>query len=85
MTTEQKCMEILQRIHQINNEEDKPVTLTSDWGGNSMAVHVGQSHTHVGETEASFEDMINGLHSVLHGGPGLSWFDAGLPNNADSV
>ena len=57
----------------IINEQGN-VTLERDWGGNSLTVCVeGQGHTHVGMPEASFEDLVDQLHSSLTGGPGLSW------------
>ena len=84
MTTPEQCEAIFQKIQELT-DKDESVAFTRDWGGNSLTVYVGKNHTHVGLEDGTFEDMIDGLHNVLHGGPGLSWADAGPPPNEEDI
>jgi hypothetical protein len=73
MTTEEKCVAIIKKMVELA-KKDKPVTISQDWyGENSATVAIGDSHTHVGWQEATFDDMIEGMYNALHDGPGLSF------------
>jgi len=52
------------------------VSFEEDWGNNTLTVNVDGSHTHVGipgKEDGSFDQLVDNLYNVLHGGPGLSW------------
>mgnify|MGYP003421688912 CR=1 FL=1 len=73
MTTEEKAIAIIKKMLELANE-DKPVTISEDWKQPFAAtVSVGNSHTHVGCSESTFEQFVDGLYNSLHGGPGLSF------------
>jgi hypothetical protein len=85
MTTAEKCEEILRNIVQRCNEDDsedggpgsgKPVvSFAADWGGNSLTLYLGESHTHIGASDKDypFEKLIDRLYDQLLEGKGLSF------------
>jgi hypothetical protein len=82
MTTDEKSTAILKAILDTCNKtlEDangdpmrRVVGLGPDWGGNAMTLYVGNSHTHVGNSGGTFEQLIDGLYEQLIDGRGLSW------------
>jgi hypothetical protein len=74
MTTDEKCRAILEKFVQIL-DKDIPIELEPDFGGNTMTISVGGSHTHVGipPPDDDFDLMVDNLYNAVHGGPGLSW------------
>ena len=44
-----------------------------DWGGNSMTVYWGDTHTHIGLPECTLEQLINQMYNLMCEGGGLSW------------
>ena len=62
--------------------EGKSTTITHDWGyGSATVINETGAHTHVGgdwyeQDEAALKAFIDGLHSLLCGGAGLSWVEA---------
>jgi hypothetical protein len=82
MTTDEKSTAILKAILDICNKtlEDpasdrmgRVMGFGPDWGGNALTVYVGDSHTHVGDSNGTFEQLIDQLHAQLIDGRGLSW------------
>jgi len=79
MTTDEKSTAILRKIVEICNEQmgEDPmgavVTIGPDWGGNALTIAIGDSHTHVGSTDATFEKLIDSLYALLLENRGLSW------------
>ena len=77
MTTHEKCEAILKKVLEIVNEDnvEKTVMFSSDWGGNSMTITIDGAHTHVElpEPDGTWELLVENLYNTLHGGPGLSW------------
>jgi hypothetical protein len=74
-STDVLCREILQKIVERANA-GVVVKFSEDWGGNSLKLYLDDMHTHVGpivEMPEPFEQLVKELHSVLHGGPGLSF------------
>ena len=59
--------------------EGKSSTIAKDWGfGSGTVIDETGAHTHVGadwheQDEAALKAFIDGLHSLLCGGTGLSW------------
>lgn len=73
MTTEEKAVAIIRKILELANK-DQPVTISEDWKQPFAAtLTVGDAHTHVGWSESTFEQFVDGLYNSLHGGPGLSF------------
>jgi RNase P subunit RPR2 len=73
MTTEEKAIAIIKKMLELANK-DQPVTISEDWKNPFAAtVTIGDSHTHVGWEESTFEQFVDGLYNSLHGGPGLSF------------
>lgn len=73
MTTEQKAVAIIKKMLEFANK-DMPVTISEDWHNTFGAtLTVGGSHTHVGWSESTFEQFVDGLYNSLHGGSGLSF------------
>lgn len=73
MTTEEKAIAIIKKMLELANR-DLPVTISEDWKQPFAAtLTVGNAHTHVGWSESTFEQFVDGLYNSLHGGPGLSF------------
>jgi hypothetical protein len=72
MNTQEKCEAIIRKMIELANESGQ-VLFEEDFGGNSITIVVGNSHTHVGYPDAPFELLVNNIYDSLHGGPGLSW------------
>jgi len=73
MTTQEKCEAIIRKMVDLANE-DKPVTISEDWKcKNACTIAVGDSHTHVGWRDATFEQMIDGMYNTLIEEKGLSF------------
>ena len=72
MTTKHKCQAIIERIIELTNL-GQPVLFHDDFGGHTLTVLVGKSHTHCGVPDGSFNQLVDSLHATLTGGPGLSW------------
>lgn len=82
LTTQEKSEAILKKIVELANA-GKTVSFDEDWGGNSLTIHVGDGHTHVGgvgslddagnHVDSEFDQLVDELYNSLHGGPGLSW------------
>ena len=57
----------------------KKTTIAHDWGfGSATVIDETGAHTHIGgdwyeQEDAALEAFIDGLHSLLCGGAGLSW------------
>ena len=83
--TQRKAVELLQAIEQKLREKSEDVMSREElerpvigfdpdvWGDNTWTIWAGDSHTHVGIPDGSFEDLVNNLHSLLCKGQGLSW------------
>ncbi len=78
MTTRDKCVEILQVIASSLSMENCPnqdgrITFATDWGAHSLTVVLADnSHTHVGYSGCTFEELVDSLHGLLCKGQGLS-------------
>lgn len=75
METKDKAEAILRKMLELANS-DKPVTIEADFYNFTATIHVGGKHTHVGipgKEDGSWEQFVDNLYDVLHGGPGLSW------------
>ena len=78
MTTQERCEAILRKMIELANE-GTGVAIDADMGDWTATVwkisQEGREHTHIGSPgfDGSFEDTIENLYNVLHGGPGLSW------------
>ena len=73
MKTEDKALAILKYIAENSHEK---IRFSEDMGGNSMTLHIGFHHTHIGYLGATLEELVNNLYSVLIEKYGLSWSDA---------
>ena len=72
METAEKCEAILKKMLEHANS-GREVRLESDFGGNTVTICVGNSHTHCGVPDGGFDLLVDNLYNSLHGGPGLSW------------
>jgi hypothetical protein len=74
--TDKKCREIMEAIVEIANREGL-VAFEEDFGGNTLTILVGQKeksrHTHVGNPDSSFVELVDSLHKTLIGKNGLTW------------
>lgn len=76
MTTKDKCEAILKWVVanlDDDRENKKRVAFERNWGGNTLTVFCGRSHTHYGKPCGEWKELVDELYSALHGGPGLSW------------
>jgi len=76
--TKNQLISIFKKIVQVCNSGTE-VKFESDFGDNTLTIIIGDSHTHVGVPDGSFDTLIESLHASLHGGPGLTW-DNGYPD-----
>lgn len=74
MNTQQKCVKILKRIVELNQDiNDKTgILFTPDWAGNSLTVEFKGGHTHCGNPEGNFKQLIDSLYNMLCEKKGLS-------------
>lgn len=71
MTTDEKCREIIQKIVERCDEGQLGVNFTPDWGGNSLSVGTNDGwHTHVGDPDETFENLVDSLYALLTSGIG---------------
>lgn len=81
MTTDEKSTAILRKFVEICNNQagEDPmgpvITIGPDWGGFALTIAIGDSHTHVGNSdrEGTFENLVDKLYALLYEGKGLSW------------
>ena len=88
LTTEQRCVDIVRAIAELCNK-DGAISFERDWDDYCVTVNVSDGeasgHTHCGIPQMekpktppakakAFRELVESLHSSLHGGPGLSWF-----------
>lgn len=77
MTTDEKCAAIIHKILDIvnvNDEFDRFVKFTKDWGGYGSTVEINESHTHVGWRDNTWEEYVDSLYNTLCQDGGLSWY-----------
>lgn len=63
----EQAYRVLQSIRDLAND-DQPVRLSRDWGGDTLTVAVGRCHVHVGTPMAEHDDfasLVGELHRVL--------------------
>ena len=60
MKHDEKCRKIIQHIV-LNCNAGKPVGFESDWGGNSLTVTVSDGHSHAGNENGTFEQLVDNL------------------------
>lgn len=79
MTTEQQALAIVLAIRDACDREGgqgEPmlrVGFAPDWGGNSLTIlYADGSHTHVGDTDDTDDQLVEQLHALLCEGRGLS-------------
>jgi len=85
-----KCREIILAIRDLSRgtgdgpgESGYGVSFTSDWGGNSLTVEIaGKGHTHVGDPDATDDELIEALHALLCRGRGLSFVQPEEPKGS---
>lgn len=78
MGTNEKCKAIIEKIIAMSNEipshKTPVISFAPDWGGNSLTICVeGKGHTHCGDPNASFDQLVEELHMLLCEGKGLSF------------
>jgi hypothetical protein len=80
VTTDEKSAAILRKVVEVCNtraDEDPTGAVVSfgpDWGGNALTVSIGEKHTHVGQSDGSFENLVDRLYKCLvEERPGMSW------------
>jgi hypothetical protein len=70
VSSEKKCVEILQFIIEICNENktsDPVISFGADWGGNSLIIHLmDKGHSRAGRPEGSFEELVDEIHDLLN-------------------
>ena len=67
-----RAYQILKAIVEHCNENPDGITLAQDWGGNSLTVLIDGSHTHVGNPDDHFNDLVNDLYRLFCQDTGLS-------------
>lgn len=74
MTTQQKSEAILKRIVELNQDinDRTGILFSPDWSGNSLTVAFKDGHTHCGNPEGNFKQLIDSLHDMLCENKGLS-------------
>lgn len=74
MNTQQKCVKILKRIVELNQDinDQTCVKFTPDWSNNSLTVEFKGGHTHCGNPEGNFKQLIDSLYNMLCENKGLS-------------
>ena len=77
MNTEEKSEAIIKAIISRCNNSSKDNAVVSfypDWGGNSLTIEIqGLGHSHCGYPDASFEELVDHLYSLLCHNSGLSF------------
>lgn len=67
-----ECKDILKAIiDSVNSGE--PLTFDEDMGDNTITIATRKAHTHCGNPEATFDELIDSMHDLLVKGKGLSW------------
>lgn len=66
------CVRLVRALVETANRAGS-VTLEGDFGGNTLTVRVGTSHTHAGSPDGDLALLAGNVADALTGGPGLSW------------
>jgi hypothetical protein len=74
MTTAEQCEAILRRIVElVNGQPDRRVGFMPDWGGHSLTVCIDDAHSHVGDVQATWPELVTGLYRLLCEDTGLGF------------
>ena len=75
MKTSEKCEAIFKKIVEMNQDinNETGITFAPDWAGNSLTIQTNDGHSHCGQPEGSFDDLITSIHDLLCKGRGLSF------------
>jgi hypothetical protein len=68
----EKCEAVFKRIVELVNERHGlRVGFEADWGGNSLTVYVDDSHSHTGDPDWGWENLVEGLYRMFCTGGAL--------------
>ena len=75
MDTKQKCFSIFKKIVELNQDinDRQGISFTPDWAGNSLTIEAKGLHSHCGDPDGDFDQLINSLYNLLCKGKGLSF------------
>lgn len=75
LTTAEKCEAVIKDIHDyVQQNEAHSFTIIADlFGVNTLTIYKGDDHTHVGNPDGTWDQLIDNLYDQLVKGKGLSW------------